>query len=166
MTGTSETQPLKFVAERIKRSASFVINGTIDKVFPLFGPVREEEWAEGWKPGVIYSENGLVEEHMIFQTAGNPEEGKYTWVITQFIPMKYLIEYTVSTAARIWFVRVECKEAGEKTKATVSYTYTGLTEVGNHRNKRALEKMFEHNLTDWEEAINHYLKTGKKLTSH
>ena len=159
-----EAQPANFVAERIKKSASLVINGNIRNVFPLFGPVREAEWEAGWEPEIIYSENGLVEERMIFQSPGHLGEGKYTWVITQFDPEKKLIEYTVSAITRIWFVRVICEEVGDKTRATVSYTYTGLTEEGNRMNKQALEKMFAHNLKDWEEAINYYLKTGKQLS--
>ena len=165
MNVKSKALPADFVAERITRSASLVINGNIhDDVFPLFEPVREREWAEGWEPEIIYSENDRVEEHMIFQTPGLPGEGKYTWVITQFNPQRHLIEYMASSTGRIWFVRVLCEEEEDKTIATVSYTYTGLTEEGNLRNQQALEKMFKHNLKDWEEAINHYLKTGKQLS--
>ena len=43
------------------------------------------------------------------------------------------------------------------------YTYTGLTEKGNATNEKALETMYRRDLKDWEEAINHYLKTGERL---
>lgn len=154
-------------AERISRCAVITLNGPIEKVFPLFGPVMEKEWAEGWNPEIIYSSSGIVEEHMIFRTkAHHPSESYYTWVITQYDPDRYLIEYTVSTANRIWFIRVACKPEASKTIAEVCYTYTGLNETGNELNTKALEKMYTHDLKDWETAINYYLQYGKQLTSH
>ena len=164
---TSHDVLTEFKPDRISRSATFVANGSIENVFPLFGPIRESDWTEGWKPEIIYrSGDVLVEEHMIFQTNGHAGEGKYTWVITQYQPEKYLIEYTVTTLERIWFIRVVCKSNNEKTEVTVSYTYTGLTETGNQKNEQALKRMFSHNLKDWEEAINYYLKTGTQLTNN
>jgi hypothetical protein len=155
----------EFKPERISRSATFTANGKIENIFPLFGPIQESEWAAGWEPEILYrsGEDVLVEEHMMFQTIGHAEEGKYLWVITQYRPEKYLVEYTVSTHERVWFIRVECESAGKNTHVQVSYTYTGLTVEGNRENERALQRMFAHDLKDWEEAINYYLKTGKQL---
>lgn len=155
-----------YKAERISRTASFLVKEDVKKVFPLFGPVREMEWAEGWEPQIVFSETMDVETKMIFQTAERFEnEGKYTWVISQYFPERYLIEYTVSTPERIWFITVQCAENGEQTHVTVTYTFTGLTEKGHELNKQALEKMYAENLKDWEAAINYYLTTGKPLTN-
>lgn len=160
----SDTNPFK--AERVSRTASFIIRSSIENVFPLFGPVREMEWAQGWTPQLIYSETKEVEEHMIFETNGKFEgEEKYTWIITKYFPQDYLIEYNVSTPERIWFITVKCEALGKETKTTVTYTYTGLTERGNERNKEALANMYSDNLKDWEEAINHYITTGKSLSN-
>jgi hypothetical protein len=48
-------------------------------------------------------------------------------------------------------------DAETKTRATVTYSYFGLNSKGNELNKSGLEKMFEHNLQDWADAINIYL---------
>lgn len=154
---------LSFKAQRLHRSASILIEAPVEKVFPLFGPVREKEWADGWEPEVLFTNDPLAEEHMIFQTKGNEDEGKYTWTVTTYQPEKYLIEYTVFTNERIWFIRVECANQDDKTAATISYTYTGLTEGGNRKNKSAIDRMYKHNLRDWAEAINYYIKTGQLL---
>lgn len=155
-----------FKPERIQRTSTFTIQGKVADVFPLFGPIREMEWAAGWEPEILYrSGQAIVEEHMIFQTSGYAGEGKYTWIISQYRPEKYLIEYTVSAHERIWFIRVNCKESKGKTEVTVSYTYTGLTMEGHKKNEFALKRMFAEDLTDWAEAINYYLKTGKQLTN-
>jgi hypothetical protein len=164
---TNQEVLTEFKTERIQRSASFVIHGKIKNVFPLFGPIREKEWAEGWEPEILYCSNDvLVEEHMIFQTKPADEDLKYRWIITQYQPEKYLIEYTVSTQERVWFIRVGCEDKKENTMVTVTYTYTGLTADGNRKNEQALKRMYSNNLMDWEAAINHYLKTGKQLTNH
>jgi hypothetical protein len=170
----SVTQTLQnktdFKPERISRQSTIVLNGPVEKIFPLFGPLREKEWAEGWDPEIIYtsSPDVLVEEHMIFRTRAyhNPHEEFYTWVITQYRPEEHEIEYTVSTQHRIWFIRVVCVSSGTATQATVSYTFTSLTPEGSELNRAALERMFAHNLGDWEEAINVYLRTGKQLQPH
>lgn len=155
------------VAERISRSAEFTVNAPVEKVFPLFGPVREREWADGWNPRMVYSTTNLVDEHMVFTTEPRFEgEPDYTWVVTQYAPEKRHIEYMVSTDERIWFVRVVCRAEGGKTKATVTYTYTGLTSRGCERNQQALDRMFADNLQDWGQAINHYLSTGTILKSN
>ncbi len=163
MIACSKDEENSFQAERLQRAATIVVNAPIENAFPLFGPLREKEWAVGWEPSLILSKDPLVEEHMIFQTKGHEGEGKYTWTITQYQPATYLIEYTVFTSERIWFIRVACEAVDNKTNATISYTYTGLTNDGNKKNKLAIEKMYAHNLKDWEEAINHYLKTGQQL---
>lgn len=155
-----------FKAERISRTATFSVNEEIEKAFPLFGPMREMEWEAGWKPALVFSETNDVEERMIFKTPGRFEEERtYTWVITQYFPERYRIEYMVSTPERIWFITVQCKAQEEQTLVTVTYTFTGLTERGNERNKQALEKMYTNNLKDWEAAINYYLSTGTPLTN-
>jgi hypothetical protein len=152
-----------FKAERVQKSASFVVNTDIEKAFPLFGPIREKEWTISWEPQIIYSVNSEVEEHMIFKTSGKHHgEEEFLWVLSQYKPKDYFIEYAVSTSQRVWFITVLCRPKGKNTSVTVTYSYTGLTEHGNELNKAALDKMYAHNLKDWEEAINYYLATGKR----
>jgi hypothetical protein len=149
--------------QRIEQTASFIVKSKIEKVFPLFGPIREKEWATGWEPEIIYSNHPEVEEHMIFTTPGKLQGEQYIWVITQYRPFDFIIEYTVSARDRIWFITVMCESQDKDTKVTVTYSYTGFTEQANQLNQNALKNMFAHNLKDWEEAINFYLETGKRL---
>lgn len=155
---------MHFKSERITRSASIRLEGSIEDVFPLFGPVREKDWADGWDPEIIFSETNLVEQHMVFRTLStNPDEKYFRWVITQYFPDQHTIEYTVSTENRVWCINVKCSQHSSETLATISYTYIGLTPEGNRLNREALLKMYAHDLRDWEEAINYYLQCGKRL---
>jgi hypothetical protein len=158
---------MEFKPERIQKCSSISVNGTVEKIFPLFGPIREKEWAEGWDPEILYSTTNIAEAHMMFRTKSHyRQEEFYYWVITQFDPMLFKIEYTVSTPNRIWFITISCEPDGAITRARICYTFTGLNETGNQLNRDALEKMFADNLRDWEEAINYYLKHGKIQTQH
>lgn len=155
-----------FIPERISKTASFLVDGKLEDVFPLFGPIKEKLWAEGWEPEVIFSNGALVEEHMIFKTRVATPEKYYTWVVTQFREDEHLVEYTVSTPNRIWFIRVKCEAEDVRTKATVAYSYTGLNKEGNDLNRSALAKMYSSDLKDWQDAINYYLRHGSMLTSN
>jgi hypothetical protein len=161
---TPTDQSLKTIeAERMSKSATIHLNGSIQEVFPLFGPVREMEWAEGWQPIILYSSSD-VEEHMVFSTPSRyDDEGHYLWTVSKYFPEQNLIEYTVSATDRIWFIRVECFSDRSATRATITYTYTGFTSMAAERNRESIDGMFSEDLKDWERAINHYLLTGEKF---
>ncbi len=160
----SENTLVGFVPERIGKSATFTLRGDIQTVFPLFGPIREMDWAFGWEPEMVYPRESLAEERMVFFTPGrHPSEPKYLWALTQLRSDIHLVEYTVSTQNRIWFIRVQCREEGNQTRVEVTYTFTGLNALGNELNQGALETMYAEDLSDWAEAINFYLDTGKQM---
>jgi hypothetical protein len=158
-----------FKAKRFTRSGIIILNAPLEEVFPLFGPIREKEWAHGWNPGIIHGAADDVEEHMVFKTVSRfHEEPEYIWTVSKYMPDQAYIEYTVFSGERIWFVAVKCcaNPASRTTRAEITYTYTGLTEAGNAIGEKALQVMFARDLKDWEEAINYYLKTGEKLEHH
>jgi len=158
-----------FISQRISRTSVIAINEEIEKVFPLFTPIREKEWAEGWNPEILYPENGSIEERMIFQTA-SPGHGEinYTWVISKYQPDNGFIEYTVFTHERVWWITIQCREGNNNktTMAEITYTYSGLSGTGNGINRLMLQNMYARDLKDWEDAINHYLASEKRLTHH
>ncbi len=153
-------------SERISRTNVITLNAPLKRVFPLFGPIREKEWAAGWEPKVLYLTTDFVEEHMVFKTQSHlGHEPDFTWTVSKYRPDQAFIEYTVFAPERLWWITIQCREGigGETTKAEITYTYTGLTEKGNATNEKALETMYHRDLKDWEEAINHYLETGERL---
>lgn len=52
---------------------------------------------------------------------------------------------------------------GRKTSAHIQYTYTALSPDGNRQVARYDETWFREKMQGWEAAINHYLKTGKRI---
>lgn len=159
-----------FLSRRISRTSTITLNAPLKESFPLFGPIREKEWAAGWNPEILYSTTYIVEEHMVFKTPSHHghSEPDYIWTVTKYLPDQALIEYAVFTPERLWWITIKCHEdtSHQTTKAEITYTYTGLTDTGNEINERALQLMYAHDLRDWEELINHYLKTGEKREHH
>ena len=154
-------------AERISQTATISLHGPFDQVFPLFGPIREKEWADGWDPQILVLESDNIEKHMVFQTHPHieDEQDMYTWTVSTYDPDRGQIEYTIFTKTRLWWINIDCRplEGGSACEASVTYTYVGLDERGNERNRKALAAMYKHDLKDWEHAINHYLETGSLL---
>ena len=128
-----------FESKRISRTSIITLNAPLEKVFQLFGPIKEKEWADGWSPEIVYSNTNLLEEHMVFKTKSHGHgEPDYTWIVTKYTPEQSLIEYTVLTMERLWFITIKCSENtdSQKTDAEITYIYTGLTEKGNAINEK------------------------------
>ena len=146
-------------AQRIQKSATISLNAPIDLVFPLFGPIREKDWADGWDPEIVFLKDPLVEKHMVFKTRSTEV---FTWVIVNYEPGNFMIEYLVTASERLWFITVQCSDSGTKTSATITYSYTGFNPEANKKNYEAITAMFSSNLEDWQDAINQYLLTNNQ----
>ncbi|HUI53075.1 MAG TPA: hypothetical protein VLX60_14920 [Terriglobales bacterium] len=57
----------------------------------------------------------------------------------------------------------EGRKIGDATTAHIQYTYTALSPEGNREVERFTETWFRHKMQSWESAINHYLRTGKRI---
>lgn len=151
-----------FKARQFVQYASIVLNGSIEKVFPLFGAMEERKWSPDWQPAPVYPVSGKMEEGFIFQTPDHvPNAPLLTWVVATYDLSDHLVKYIVTTANRITIISVHCSQTNmNRTRAEITYTLTGLTEEGNEISQHLIIAMFKHNLKDWETAINRYLNTS------
>ena len=71
-----------------QRAQSFTIglNGSVADVTPLFGPVREAEWAPDWSPRFIHPAQGVQREGVVFTTTSG--DGRETLVAHNIRPWK------------------------------------------------------------------------------
>jgi len=156
-----------FKAQRVTRTATLTLPAPREQAFPLFGPIREAEWAEGWEPTMIFSETPLGEEAGAVFTTRQPDEPDTIWLITQFDPAAFIIEYArVTPGVRTALVTIRCEAAGDVTHASVTYQFTALSEVGNSFVKGFSEIHYRHMMDAWQAAISHTLNTGKRLPHH
>ena len=156
---------INFKSERISKTAVIIINKKITVVFPLFGAFEERKWSAGWSPVLIYPDTEIIEEGTVFKTEEHGHgENEFLWLVTKFQPEINLIQYLVSTPNRFWTITVKCSPFEEnKTKAEITYSFTGLNDAGNEINRHSLERMYAHNLKDWEEELNYFLENGIML---
>jgi uncharacterized lipoprotein YajG len=149
-----------FKAEQYVQSASIELKGNIEQVFPLFTPLGEKKWAEGWNPNLIFPSSGEMQEGLIFQTPDHVHGApRMTWVVSRYSVRDHQIQYIISSAVRVAIISVTCTTSGkDSTNATISYSLTGLSAEGNELSHHLIGKIFATNLKDWETAINSYLK--------
>ena len=142
-----------FAAERVARSHSFFVNAPVKEAFRLFEPEGEKRWADGWDPRYVYPRDGRAEAGMVFTTNHGGEDT--LWTVTRHEPSAGIVEYVRMTpGSRIATVLVQCAALeAARTRVTVVYVFTGLTEAGNETVRRMDEAHYRHFIEGWEKAI-------------
>jgi len=81
-----------------ERTQSFTIslNGPLADVTPLFGPVREAEWAPEWSPHFIHPAHAAQEEGVVFTTTSGHSKDRL-WLLTAYDVREGRVEYVVVT---------------------------------------------------------------------
>ena len=144
--------------EQRTQSFTIVLNGTVADVTPLFGPVREAEWAPDWSPRFIQPPQGAQREGVVFTTAS--EEGKdRIWLLTAYEVEEGRVEYVVITPA---FTASEIKirvvpDGDQHCKATITFRRSALGPEGNEEVAKLTAHWAEQQRIHWEMAINEAL---------
>jgi hypothetical protein len=160
----AQQAPARFAAKSVTHTGEFKMNAPVDRVFPFFTPAGESDWAEGWSPEFFVPADGTTRQGMVFRTPGPPS---MNWVVTHYDSAKHEIAYvTFTDDTLIRQLAISCRAEGSVTVATVTYTLTGLSDDGNHQVEEYTAQAHEHRLHEWDTAIDHLLKTGKRLPHH
>jgi len=147
---------------RVTRTYVQKLQASPEEVFPLLCPVREMEWVDGWDPLVVFSRCGLAEPDCVFLT-GN-EEPDSVWIITDRDSDNFKMEIIKvtpwTTVAKIAISLSENDQSG--TDATVTYTYTALSEAGKDFINDYTESFYAEFMRYWENRINDYLLSKRQ----
>src|SRR5690242_17749198 len=147
------------VANHATRSATILLNGPIDKVFPLFGFLEEKKWSRGWDPRVIATTDSLQDSVFTYSHDGLTA----TWILTEYDPIEHRVTYAVFVPEnRTMTIRIVCAPEGSRTRATVSYTFTALSKQGASDLSQFEQQDFALRILHWQHAIDHYLETGQQ----
>lgn len=152
---------------RVRRSATLTLDGPFEKVFPLFDPINEAKWADGWAITPVWPADGRVEVGMVFTTpAGHAQRA--VWMLARLDAEAGAVAYWVwFPDERVQHVEIACRAAGpRRTEAQVSYTLTALGEAGQRAVAAFDAAGYARRMAHWEEAINHHLATGQTLRAH
>lgn len=151
-----------FQARRVTHEYTQTNCAPAETVFPLLCPVREADWVPGWQYRLIYSKSGVAEAGCVFITEENNRET--TWIVTEYDPAAFRIAFVWLDPRMVTAqIRIRLEPSGDATSAHIQYTYTGLSPEGNREVERFDENWFRHKMQSWEAAINHYLRTGKRI---
>jgi hypothetical protein len=158
MCGIAAGQSDRFVAKSLTEIGGFRLRASLERVFPLFGPIKEKLWAAGWDPRPLYPMDQDVAEGMVF-TVQEPH-GLVYWVVTQYDPANHLIAYiNVAPENVVNRITVRCRAAGSnETDVSVAYQHTALGETGNRWIATLTQEKYEAKMRHWKEAIEYALE--------
>jgi len=143
------------VLEQRAQSFTIELNGSVADVTPLFGPVRETEWAPGWSPRFIHPAQGAQEEGVIFATT-SPHSKDRLWLLSLYDIREGLVGYVVVTPGlTATEIQIRVVPDGEQhCKATITYRRSALTPEGNQEVAKLDAHWANDQQVHWERAIN------------
>jgi hypothetical protein len=126
-------------------------------VFPLFGPVREAEWAPHWNPTILYPPDRSQSAGAVFTTKQHDHD--VVWVLTGYEEAALRIGYViVRPGISASQLDIALKPIGEKeTEATVTHTLTSLSDDGDSFVKE-FAAQFPLERDHWQQAISARLR--------
>jgi hypothetical protein len=140
-----------------QRAESFTINlnGSVAEVTPLFGPVREAEWAPTWRPRFIHPADGAQREGVVFTTP-SANGRRRVWLLTAYDLKQGRVEYVLFTSGfTANEIKIQVTPDGEKRcQATLFYRHSALTPKGNEEVARLNAYWADRQRVHWEKAIN------------
>lgn len=149
--GANDPTPL----EQRTQSFTITLNGSVGEVTPLFGPVREVEWAPTWKPRFIHPPQGEQRDGVVFTTtSANGKER--LWLLTAYDEKQGRVEYVFVTPSFTFnAIKILLVPDGEKRcKATITYRHSALAPEGNAEVEKLDAQWAEQERTHWEQSIN------------
>ena len=163
-----------FKATRVAHEFTQTNPASPERVFRLLCPVREADWLPGWQYRLIHSESGIAELGCVFATPNPPASTtrngaapEITWIVSDYDPAAFRIAFVWIDPGRvITEIRIQLARSGaEATRTQIRYRYTGLSPEGNRELEGYDQEWFASKMRNWETAINHYLRTGKKMSA-
>src|SRR5438128_302642 len=108
--------------EQREQSFTIRLNGSVAEATPLFGPVREAEWAPTWAPHFIHPAEGGQREGAVF-TATSADGKERLWMLSAYEPIEGRVEYVVVVPGfSANQIKIRVVPDGEKhCQATITY---------------------------------------------
>ncbi|MEI6243990.1 MAG: hypothetical protein WCQ64_02995 [Acidobacteriota bacterium] len=118
---------------RLDAGGDFVLPVPPADAFPMFDPVREAEWAEGWRIEAVCPRPFRLEADAVFEVPG-PDGVVEVWTVLACDPAACRVEY-LAVAGRdlVRRVTVQCDPVAGGSRVSVRYRVTAWTAVGAAR---------------------------------
>jgi hypothetical protein len=147
-----------FQPQHVERTRVIHLEAPPDVVFPLFEPLGEKRWVDGWDPDMLFPATGETVEGGVFTTRHDGEET--IWTVALYAPAQRHVRYVRTTpGSRTATVEVRCEPEGDGgTRAQVTYAMTALTEAGNRYIEEFTEAHYNETIDSWQELIGRALR--------
>lgn len=154
-----------FIPLRISRKCTIELPAGPEVVFPLFSPVEERKWVEGWDPVLVYPASGEVQNGSVFLTHTAASENPAVWVTAEFEPEKFKVRYLrMLVNDHVADIRIQCERGKNgSTLADIRYIFTGLSESGNASIAVFTEEHYAHWINGWKDSIERFLLSKMNL---
>ena len=149
-------------SKRVVQNYEFSLQAAAENIFPLLCPTREYEWIDGWRCDLVYSDSGVAENNCIFRTAFEGEN-ELLWTVSRYEPDK-AIEFVIVGDGLTLKLDLSLTENGDSiTLVQVTHTITALNGEANELVKFLPADFTENRWRGLENALDHYLRTGRML---
>jgi hypothetical protein len=125
--------------------------------------VRETEWVDGWLPELVVSSSGVAERDCIFVT---PDKlGKAIWYVTRHERARWFVEMLkILPGVIACRLEIQLSENGDECFADITYSHTSMSSTGDEVVATFTADHYRRFMQAWEKELNHFLKTGSRLT--
>jgi hypothetical protein len=147
-----------FKAAQLRREGIIHVKASIEEVFPLLCPKREEEWIPGWECETIWSTSGTNEDGAIFRTT-KPYGTELYWTTLQYDIKAGVVDFLI-TAPHLFMLRypITVRRGGDGLLTiTFSQSFTSVSEEGSVLLSRYQGEDFPSRLAALEGFMSHYL---------
>jgi hypothetical protein len=153
----SETSPVDGgqIPLHTREEFAFTVDLPVDRALPLFGAVRERDWAPDWSPDIIWPTPAVDREGMVFSVAHG--EKTALWVNTALDPAARRVQYVCLLPGIVaTVITIALTGHDRHTRVSVRYERTALALEANH----LVEEMAAHDRAAgpvWQRQIRQYL---------
>jgi hypothetical protein len=149
---------MPFQPRQVTRSYEQTLAAPPERILPLLTAVGEKAWAPGWEPRVLYRPPE-GDQGTVFMTAE-----RTLWRMEEMDLEARRVRYVhVTAGVEVTELEIVLQPDGpERTRARVTYTFTGLSEAGNRGVDEQTEEHYAKWMREWETELNHFLTTGQK----
>jgi hypothetical protein len=147
--------------EQRTQSFTIALKASVAEVTPLFGPVREAEWAPSWAPRFFHPPEGAQREGVVFATATS-NGNERVWLLTAYDVKQGRVEYVfVTPGFSANEIEIQVVADGDRQcKATIRYRHSALSPEGNEEVEKLDTHWAQQQRIHWETAINSVLAKG------
>ena len=148
---------------RATRHGSFQLRQGTDVVFPLFCPVREQEWLESWNPGVVYSNTGVAEPERAFTSFGGYRSA--TWLVSHYDPSARVIHMVnVSPELTACPLKIAVRPVSPAdAEVSVTYSHTALSPGGEEFVEKFPEAAYSRIMAHSKTSLEHFFEHGSPM---